>query len=37
MKEKDIILKTNDISVNFDGFYALTDVNIACLIHDFLS
>lgn len=28
MKKKDIVLKTNNISVNFDGFYALTDVSV---------
>ena len=34
MKNKDIILKTNSISVNFDGYYALTDVDVEVKRHD---
>lgn len=34
MRNKDIILKANSISVNFDGYYALTDVEVEVKRHD---
>lgn len=34
MKNKDIILKANSISVNFDGYYALTEVDVEVKRHD---
>ena len=34
MRNKDIILKANSISVNFDGYYALTDVDVEVKRHD---
>ena len=34
MKNKDIILKANSISINFDGYYALTDVEVEVKRHD---
>ena len=34
MRNKDIILKANSLSVNFDGYYALTDVDVEVKRHD---